>query len=65
MSTKAQGRALMVRHHQLIKHRQQSLLTRAAIQVGLPAEDVGSGVRIQGKHSHAQLGYARGHASLS
>ncbi|MEO0455977.1 MAG: hypothetical protein AAF152_05245 [Cyanobacteria bacterium P01_A01_bin.114] len=65
MSTKTQARALMVRHHQLIKQRQQSLLTRAAAQVGLEAGEIGPGSRIQGKHSNAQLGYVRGHAALS
>ncbi|MEM9162074.1 MAG: hypothetical protein AAGC54_03265 [Cyanobacteria bacterium P01_F01_bin.4] len=65
MSTKEQARALMVRHHQLIKQRQQSLLTRAAAQVGLTADEVGPGSRIQGKYRNAQMGYARGHAALS
>ncbi|NEP17538.1 MAG: hypothetical protein F6J97_11635 [Leptolyngbya sp. SIO4C1] len=66
MSTREQARALMSRHHHLIKQRQQSLLTRAAAQVGLPAEELGSGTRIQGKYSfNAQIAYDRSHSALS
>lgn len=35
MSTQEQARALMMRHHHLVKNRQQSMLNRAAAEVGL------------------------------
>ena len=38
MFTNEQARALMMRHHHIVKNRQQSMLERAAKEVGL--EDV-------------------------
>ncbi|WLT37741.1 hypothetical protein NON20_18725 [Synechocystis sp. B12] len=38
MSTQQQARALMMRHHQFIKNRQQSMLSRAAAEIGVEAE---------------------------
>ena len=38
MSTQDQARALMVRHQHLLKNREQSMLSRAAAEVGMPAE---------------------------
>jgi hypothetical protein len=40
MSTQEQARALMMRHQQVIKNRQQSMLGRAAVEVGMPLEAV-------------------------
>ncbi|MBW4665195.1 MAG: hypothetical protein KME01_13495 [Chroococcus sp. CMT-3BRIN-NPC107] len=37
MSTQEQARALMMRHHHLVKNRQQSMLNRTATEVGLDA----------------------------
>ncbi|MCU0541191.1 MAG: hypothetical protein MUE44_03270 [Oscillatoriaceae cyanobacterium Prado104] len=37
MSTQEQARNLMMRHQHLVKNRQQSLLSRAAAEVGLDA----------------------------
>jgi hypothetical protein len=66
MSTQDQARALMTRHSHLIKQRQQALLTRAGAQIGLSANEVGEGTRIQGKTSFsAQQAYGRSHAALS
>ena len=39
MSAQEQARALMMRHHHLIKNRQQAMLGRAAAEVGLSVED--------------------------
>ncbi len=39
MSTQEQARALMMRHSHLIKNRQQSMLNRAAAEVGLEGTD--------------------------
>jgi hypothetical protein len=64
MSTQEQARALMMRHHQMIKNRQQSMLSRAAAEVGL--EDAEYQSRIQGKFpGTVQTDYDRSHASLS
>ena len=35
MSTQEQARALMMRHHHIVKNRQQSMLNRTAAEVGL------------------------------
>ncbi len=47
MSTQEQARALMMRHHHVIKNRQQSMLSRAAAEVGL--DDADNSNRIQGQ----------------
>jgi hypothetical protein len=62
MSMKDQARALMIRHHQMVKNRHQSMLTRAAAEVGLDVVDYDS--HIQGKPLN-QDDYDRSHASLS
>jgi hypothetical protein len=65
MSTQQQARALMIRHHQMIKNRQQSMLERAASEIGVEVEgDYWS--TIQGKpQSSFRTSYDRSHASLS
>lgn len=61
-----QARALMTRHHHLIKRRQQSLLGRVAAEVGLPAEAANYWNHIQGKpHPSFRVSYDRSHAALS
>ncbi|MCW6050525.1 hypothetical protein QUB60_15140 [Microcoleus sp. A2-C5] len=37
MSTQQQARSLMMRHQHLVKNRQESMLSRAAAEVGLDA----------------------------
>jgi hypothetical protein len=64
MSTQEQARALMMRHHQLIKNRQQSMLSRAAAQVGMEGEAEYQS-RIQGKFPASFADYDRSNASLS
>lgn len=65
MSTQQQARALMMRHHQVIKNRQQSLLSRAAAEIGLEVEN-DYWTTIQGKPSHnGQNSYNRSRAALS
>ena len=67
MSTQEQARALMMRHHHLIKNRQQSMLGRAAAEVGLPPEEASEyWNHIQGKaHPSFRASYDRSGASLS
>jgi hypothetical protein len=65
MDTQQQARALMMRHHQLIKNRQQSMLGRSASAIGLEVDTEYWG-SIQGKpYANASNSYDRSHASLS
>lgn len=60
------ARCLMVQHHQDVKKRDQSLLTRVAEDVGLSAEDAAQfSNHIQGKHAASASGYDRSHAAMS
>jgi len=63
MSTQEQARALMMRHHHLVKNRQQSLLNRAAVEMGVDSVDIN---KIQGKldPTFSQL-YDRSSATMS
>jgi hypothetical protein len=45
MSTQEQARSLMMRHHNRVLNRQQSLLSRVAAEVGLDAGFQGKGDR--------------------
>jgi hypothetical protein len=65
MSTQQQARALMMRHHKMIKNRQQSLLERTAEEIGVEVEP-GYWSTIQGKpQSSFRSTYDRSNASLS
>lgn len=66
MSTQEQARALMMRHNHLIKNRQQSMLGRAAAEVGLEVNSAEYQNHIQGKvHPSFRASYDRSNASLS
>jgi hypothetical protein len=66
MSTEEQARALMLRHHHLIKNREQSMLRRAADEIGMPVESTGFWNHIQGKpHPSFRATYDRSNATLS
>ncbi|MFE1746228.1 hypothetical protein [Coleofasciculus sp. H7-2] len=66
MSTQEQARALMMRHHHLIKNRQQSMLGRVAAEVGLDVESSEYWNHIQGQpHPSFRSSYDRSNASLS
>ena len=66
MSTQEQARALMMRHHHLIKNRQQSMLGRAAAEVGLEMDNVDYWNHIHGKpHPSFSSTYDRSNASFS
>ena len=65
MSTQQQARALMMRHHQMVKNRQQSMLERAASEIGVVVED-DYWSNIQGKpQSSFRMTYDRSSASFS
>lgn len=49
MSTQEKARALMMRHYQLVKNRQQSMLERVGEEVGLPGGASEHWNPIQGK----------------
>ncbi|MDA0672371.1 MAG: hypothetical protein O3C67_01510 [Cyanobacteria bacterium] len=66
MSASDQARALMNRHHHLIKQRQQSMLGRSNAEVGMPAESAEHWSHIQGKPSAAaQSSYDRSGSAFS
>ena len=66
MSTQQQARSLMMRHHQLIKNRQQSMLGRAAAEIGMEMDSIEYWGNIQGKpHPSFRKSYDRSSASLS
>lgn len=66
MSAEEQARALMNRHHHLVKNRQQSMLSRAAAELGMPAEVSEYWNHIQGKpHPSFSATYDRSHSTLS
>lgn len=63
MDTQNQARALMMRHHQAIKNRQQSLLNRVADEVGIEPGDYRT--TIQGKPTDSVSSYDRSGSSMS
>lgn len=66
MTVLEQARALMNRHHHLVKQRQQAMLSRTNAEVGMPEEGAAHWSHIQGKpSSSARSSYDRSGASLS
>lgn len=63
MSTQEQARALMMRHHHIIKNRQQSMLNRVAAEVGFEGTD--SWNHIQGESYASSKTYDRSGTTLS
>lgn len=65
MTAQDQARALMMRHHHMVKNRQQSMLSRANSEVGMPG-DVEYWSTIQGKPSaDASRSYDRSGSTMS
>jgi predicted solute-binding protein len=66
MSIQEKSRALMVRQHQQVKNRQQSMLMRAAQELGLPEEVSHYWNPIQGKvDPTTHTLYSRSNAAMS
>ncbi|MBH8573458.1 hypothetical protein I8752_10610 [Nostocaceae cyanobacterium CENA369] len=66
MSIQEKSRALMVRQYHQIKNRQQSMMMRAAQELGLPEEASQYWNPIQGKVEHTtRMIYGSSHASMS
>lgn len=64
MSAQDRARALMMRHHHMVKNRQQSMLLRSASEVGLDPDDYHS--NIQGKPpSDFRQSYDRSGSTMS
>ncbi|EAW34940.1 MULTISPECIES: hypothetical protein [Lyngbya] len=64
MGTQDQARSLMMRHHMMVKNRQQAMLNRVADEVGIEVGDYHS--TIQGKPTESfRSSYDRSHASMS
>jgi hypothetical protein len=64
MDIKNQARALMMRHHNTIKNRQQSMLNRAGAEVGIEPDNYWT--HIQGKpNSSSADSYDRSGGSMS
>ncbi|MGL5135724.1 MAG: hypothetical protein ACRC78_24610 [Planktothrix sp.] len=62
MNTQNQARALMMRHHQVIKNRQQSMLNRVSDEVGTEPGDIST---IQGKpNANSVSNYDRGNGMI-
>ncbi|MCC5610174.1 hypothetical protein LC612_26295 [Nostoc sp. CHAB 5834] len=66
MSIADKSRALMVREHQQVKNRQQSMLMRTAQELGLPEQASHYWNPIQGKvDANTRMIYGPSHASMS
>ncbi|AFZ30406.1 MULTISPECIES: hypothetical protein [Chroococcaceae] len=67
MSAQDQARALMMRHHHLIRNRQQSMLNRAASEMGLDGTEYLDYIQdIQGKVNPSfRSTYDRSSATMS
>ncbi len=66
MNMQNQARAQMMRHSKLIRNRQQSMLGRAAHDLGLDVDASQYSSHIQGKPSSAsRLSYDRSNAAMS
>ena len=66
MSTQNQARALMMRHQQKIRNREQSMLSRAAAEIGMDIDASKYNNHIQGKiHSSFRATYDRSGATMS
>lgn len=48
-STQEQARALMMRHHHVIKNREQSMLSRVAAEIGAEAVDYSNHIQAKPK----------------
>ncbi len=66
MTVQDQARTLMLRHHSTIKNRQQSMLGRSALEMGMSIDAAHYWNHIQGKpHPSFQATYDRSGGSMS
>ncbi|MEL7507737.1 MAG: hypothetical protein AAFU84_05075 [Cyanobacteria bacterium J06633_23] len=66
MSIQESARLQIVSNRHAVTNRQRSLLSRAAADVGMSMDVIGSGSRIQGKSRYdVQHAYGRSNAAMS
>lgn len=66
MSIQNKARALMMRHHEMIRKREQSMLNRTASEIGIDVDTQKYHSHVQGKTIHDfGVAYDRSNASLS
>ena len=66
MSIQESARLRVAYNRHAVTHRQRSLLSRAAIDVGMSVDAIGAGSRIQGKPRYdVQHAYSRSHSAMS
>jgi len=64
MNTQDQARALMIRHQNMIRNREQCMLSRAASEMGMPGEAIARTID-HGKTHPSRPTYDRSHVGLS
>ncbi len=65
MSTQDEARAIMVRHRQLVRNRELSMLSRAAANIGMPGEVVNAAADVSNRTHPSFREYDRSHVGLS
>ena len=66
MSVQQQARALMSRHHQLIRNREQSILLRTVAELGVDVDVTRYHSHVQGMTAHNfGTSYDRSHTAMS
>lgn len=66
MSVQESARLRAVSNRYAVTNRQRSMLSRAAMDVGMPMDAIGAGSRIQGKPRYdVQHAYGRSSAAMS
>ncbi|MBD2021249.1 hypothetical protein H6F43_13790 [Leptolyngbya sp. FACHB-36] len=66
MANETRIRALMMRHHHMIRNREQCMLSRAAAELGMPAEVANYSSEIKGEPNPSFRDvYDRSHVGLS
>jgi hypothetical protein len=65
MTIQDQARALMVRHRHMIRNREQSMLTRKAVEIGMPAENAHIAPEAKGGINPGMETYDRSTVGLS
>ncbi|MBE9169247.1 hypothetical protein IQ238_17530 [Pleurocapsales cyanobacterium LEGE 06147] len=66
MSVQNKARVLMMRHHQMIRKREQSMLNRTASEIGIDVDTQKYHSHVQGKTIHDfGVAYDRSNVSLS
>jgi hypothetical protein len=65
MSTQDQARAIMVRHRQLVRNRELSMLSRAVANIGMPGEVMAATTDLSSRSHPNFQEYDRSNVGLS